>query len=152
MRIYTLNPGELVSVESPQIITTVLGSCVSLTFFSVSRQIGIMNHAMLPRAPAFCQPEEVFRYVDTSLDYIMSKIEKLKLMPNEMEIKLFGGANMMQKGVKCVIGVGESNVAATMSLLKKYGLVLKSRDTGGGYGRRVMFNTATGEVLVKKLK
>lgn len=94
----------------------------------------------------------MFRYVDTSFDYILNKMKIMKLAMDDLDIKLFGGANMMQEGGKYAIGVGDKNIEAVLSLIKKNGLSLKARDVGGRYGRKVIFNTATGEVLVKKLK
>lgn len=147
-----LNPGELIVTELPHIVTTVLGSCISLTIFSSERQIGIMNHAILPAAPPNYPLSDLFRYVDTSFNYILNKIKSMKIPVDGLEIKLFGGANMMHEVSKYSIGVGDKNIEVVLSLIKKNGLFLKARDVGGRYGRRVIFNTTTGEVLVKKLK
>lgn len=152
MRIHTLNPGELVVADKPYLITTVLGSCVSITVFSSERQIGIINHALLPNAPHDCAISEIFRYVDTSFNYILKKAEKLGIATDSLDIKLFGGANMMQSGVDGAIKVGANNIKTAVSLINKKGLQLQAKDVGGRYGRKVMFNTLTGEVLVKKLK
>jgi chemotaxis protein CheD len=69
----------------------------------------------------------------------------------ELEVKLFGGADMMMAGLATHQRVGRSNVQMAKTLLAKMGITLKSSDTGGTVGRKLIFNTATGDVWIKRL-
>ncbi len=46
--VYYLRPGELHIADHPGIVTTVLGSCVSVTMFSRRREVGAICHGLMP--------------------------------------------------------------------------------------------------------
>jgi chemotaxis protein CheD len=48
--------------------------------------------------------------------------------------------------------VGPLNVEYAMDWLEKNHYQVASKDTGGALGRKVVFNTENGEILVYKLK
>ena len=65
-----LKPGELFLSREPAIVSTVLGSCVSITFFEPAASLGAMCHVMLPRGPMLAD----FRFLDSTLGYMVEKI------------------------------------------------------------------------------
>ena len=84
---------------------------------------------------------------------IRDRFKKIGSKTEELEVKLFGGAEMITNGGKKaqVIQVGRMNVEMAMKKLKGLGLELKSYDIGGTLGRRLFFDTSSGEVWVKRL-
>lgn len=145
-----LKPGELFLSRDPAIISTVLGSCVSITFFAPSVRLGAICHVMLPSGSI----EDGFRYVDTTLDYMVEKLRKLGIDAGSCEVKLFGGSDMLLAdglgGNRLTIG--RQNIQEAQRKLDMLGIVTKVSDVGGGRGRKLFFNSHTGDVFLKKVR
>jgi chemotaxis protein CheD len=144
-----LNPGELVITEEPLMVTTVLGSCVSVTMFHQKTGAAAICHGMLPNG----YKSDSFKYVDTSMRYMVNYFRRLKIPRSEIQVKLFGGADMfnsVQTGVKNLT-VGWQNISIANRCLEEYGLILTSSDVGGKKGRKLIFKTDTGIVFIKKM-
>ncbi len=144
-----LKPGELVIAEEPVMVTTVLGSCISVTMFHPRTGAAAICHGMLPNGGK----SKSFKYVDTSLRYMMKFLDHLKISRMEIEIKLFGGADMFSSGESTMRGltVGCQNISVATRCLEECGLVPVASDVGGRKGRKLIFKTDTGVVLIKKM-
>jgi chemotaxis protein CheD len=153
-----LKPGELYIGKTPVRITTVLGSCVSITMFHHRSQSAAICHALMPTWSGKMQPEaegiENFKYVNLIIPEMLRHIQKHGVPLKEIEVKLFGGADTFRDGIKRtqIPSVGAQNAATAMRMIESIGLYLKVADTGGPWGRKIIFCTRTGEVLMKYLK
>ncbi len=65
--------------------------------------------------------------------------------------KIFGGGNVLWEG-HSVFQIGEKNISVAERLLKEFGIPVVASSTGGERGRRILFNTSTGEVLQQYVK
>ena len=85
---------------------------------------------------------------------MIQRFHKIGVKPNELEIKLFGGAHMFRNSSDSVKKnhVGSMNIHMARHMIEKFDISLKSLDVGGKYGRKIIFNTATGDVWVKRFK
>jgi len=156
-----LKPGELCVSERAIIVTTVLGSCVSATFFHRPTGLAAICHAMQPRcpkgpwAPGRCPPEckNIFRYAVCAIQTMKVKMVGLGVRPVDLEVKLFGGAALIGTcyGDRNSNSIGKLNVEAAMETINSCNLALKVADVGGVYGRKLIFDTGTGQVLMKRL-
>lgn len=152
-----LQPGELYLTRTPAILRTILGSCVSVTFWSPRLGAGAMCHGILPRAPqvwpAGSDPSEGHRYVDFSIRYLAQKFDALGAHRREVEVKVFGGADVLpllaERGERPTVGA--LNCQAAAEVLAEEGLAVTASDLGGTRGRRIHFHTGTGVVLVSRL-
>jgi chemotaxis protein CheD len=143
-----LRPGELYVADRPTVVTTILGSCVSVTMFSHRLRLGAICHALLPEGPA----EDAFRFVDGSILHMLQSFTHLGISRFHLEIKMFGGADLLPYQESRFITVGRRNVEIAREVLKAEGLTLKAEDVGGSLGRKIIFHTHTGEVWLKRLK
>ncbi len=145
-----LKPGELLLTEEAIVVTTVLGSCISVTMFHPRSGIAAICHAMLPRGGGSTS----FKYVDTSVHHMAAYFSRRKISPDEIQAKLFGGADMFNSGRPSVrnLTVGWQNIATATQCLQTLGLSPSSTDVGGKQGRKLIFTTDTGTVFLKKLK
>ena len=146
-----LRPGELYTAGEPTVITTLLGSCISICLYSPALRIGGMCHAVLPAA-AGRQACDDPRYVNCALRIMMSELGGMGAAPGLMEAKIFGGADMFPqvKGMPVNVNlVGANNVQAARTALAAARINVVNECVGGPCGRRLLFNSATGEVLVK---
>lgn len=145
-----LKPGELFLSRDPAIIATVLGSCVSITFFAPSVRLGAICHVMLPSGSI----DDGFKYVDTTLDYMVEKLRKMGIDADSCEVKLFGGSDMLLAnglgGNRLTIG--RQNILEAQRRLDMLGIVTKVSDVGGERGRKLYFNSHTGDVFLKKVR
>lgn len=144
-----LQPGELLVTEDPLMVTTVLGSCVSVTMFNERLGAATICHGMLP----YGGKSENFRYIDKALLYMIGFFKKLVIDRKEIEVKIFGGADMFTTvgSGNGNLTVGRQNIAAAVRCLKEHGMAPTASDVGGKKGRKLIFTTNTGTVYLKRL-
>jgi chemotaxis protein CheD len=84
---------------------------------------------------------------------MFEKYKTYGVEPHEIEVKLFGGAEMTTSGRNnlTTISVGTQNIQTAISKIKSKGLKLLASHVGGVSGRRLLFYTHTGEVFLKPI-
>ncbi|MBI5552969.1 MAG: chemotaxis protein CheD [Desulfobacterales bacterium] len=156
-RIY-LKPGELCVSRRPVVVTTVLGSCVSATFFHQASGMAAICHALQPRCTQGDACMDAcslrYRYAVCAIQAMTRQMNSRGIRPREIEVKLFGGAALIgsSRPEAAATSMGRQNVTAAMETISDCGLFLKVMDVGGSFGRKIIFDTATGEVLMKRLR
>jgi len=152
-----LKPAELYINRGPALVKTVLGSCISVTMLNRRTGIAAMCHALLPlcRKKQGCHDHcpEKYRYVGCVIPEMVQKILGFGIKKKEIEVKLFGGAETLgaNKGQVSIAPVGRQNVKEAVKAIQANQLWLKTTDVGGGYGRKILFDTHSGEILLRKL-
>lgn len=147
-----LQPGDLYFGDEDTKIRTVLGSCVSLTFWHPKLRIGGMSHCLLPtNGNAAASGELDGRYVDEALPWLAREIIGHGTHPGDYEIKLFGGGDMFPRSnLVTDMGIGRKNVAQALSILGQMGVTLAKQDVGGTVSRSLIFDLASGDVWVRR--
>ncbi len=153
-----LKPGDFCLALEPTIIKTVLGSCITVTMWSARMKVGAACHALLPTCreekeqkclPGTC--ENSFRFVECVIPDMLRQLQDKGLVASELEVKLFGGADMMMGSLADHQRVGSLNVKMSKIMLARMGLTIKSSDVGGEVGRKLIFDTCNGDVWIKRL-
>ena len=144
-----LKPGELYIGKEPAVISTILGSCLSITMFNARLGVGGICHALFPNDSKRKKGIE-FHYVDGSILYMINEFEKIGIKRNEIEVKVFGGASINDTAHKKT--VGQANIEAALDILNGNDLKVLTYDFGGTLGRKIIFYTHTGRVLLKKIE
>lgn len=155
-----LKPGGMYLATEPTVVSTVLGSCVSVTMFHPQRRIGAICHGLLPvcRENGICncitECENGLKNMKCSLRIMFEQFKELGIAPRELEVKVFGGAEMISATQDDTTrqSVGSKNTAITLRLLEEARVTVKSSDLGGSNGRKIYFNSYTGEVLLKRMR
>ena len=148
-----LQPGDFYWGDKDTRIRTLLGSCISVSFWHPQKLEGGMCHFMLPSRPNTGDGGLNGKYADEAFLMFFSEMNKNGTRPDEYEIKMFGGSNMFsglpqkQEGI-----IGERNIQAARELLDRYHLKLSSQDVGSTLHRRIYFDLWDGSVWVKKAK
>lgn len=153
MPLIFLKPGDVYITEKPAMVKTVLGSCVSITLFEPGRRVAAICHGMLPDCGGDnCEdfPDKL-RYVTCSIKHLLIKMKDKGVSARNLEVKVFGGGDVLTYGGTRP-SVGRQNIDAALRILESLGLKPMSSDLGGDRGRKIFFNTQTGEVLLKKLR
>ena len=70
---------------------------------------------------------------------------------NRLIAKIFGGASVIQ-AVPHQINIGQRNISLAREMLKQKTIPIVSSDVGGLLGRKLKFETATGTVMIKRIK
>jgi chemotaxis protein CheD len=140
-----LLPGEFYVTTQQEMITTVLGSCVSACVYDPFRKIGGMNHFMLPGSES---GDGSARYGLFAMESLVNEILKLGCRKSDLKAKLFGGGQIIEK----MTDVGQKNIRFAKTFLFSEGIPLESHDLGLIYPRKVNFFPLTGKAMVKRLQ
>jgi chemotaxis protein CheD len=145
---YFLHPSTIFVSKVPRWVTTVLGSCVSVCFFDRERKIGGINHFMIPywNGDGLESP----KYGNVSILQLFQEMLDCGAKKEDLVCKIFGGAEVLGEQ-RSVFSVGQRNIELAYKLLAEMDIPVVSSSTGGRQGRKIHFNTATGEVLQKYL-
>jgi chemotaxis protein CheD len=146
-----LKPGEVYLSSMPARVSTVLGSCISVTLFHRASGLGGICHAVLPEGRETKSRGGGLRYVDGAIGYLLEEFLKAGIRFDRLEAKLFGGAAMMVSRQRHDLSVGRQNVAVAQQVLKTSGVDISAADVGGTEGRKIVFLTHTGVVWMKRL-
>jgi chemotaxis protein CheD len=143
-----LHPSTIWISKEPQWVTTVLGSCVAICLYDKKRNIGGINHFMLPYWNG--EGLESPRYGNVAILHLFQKMLDLGAKKEDIVCKIFGGAEVLGNQPS-VFNVGQRNVELARKLILEMEIPIVSSSTGGKLGRKIHFNTGTGEVLQKYL-
>ncbi|MBU1003206.1 MAG: chemotaxis protein CheD [Proteobacteria bacterium] len=146
-----LGVGEGLVTGQPTAVSTVLGSCVAVTFHDPVRQVGAVFHALLPNWSDYPKGKSQgeFKYVDAAIQHFANAMYLHGASRANLVCKVFGGANAMFKEQ---FGMGQKNVLSAFKTLESERLRVAASDVGGDRGRKLVFITHTGEVFVKRLR
>ena len=149
----SIQPGQLYLARRPMILQTILGSCVGVTFWSCRLGAGALCHGVLPRCPPVTSPLDGYRYVDFAIRYLAHQFDALGARRQDLEVKLFGGADVLPVAVRAVHKptIGALNCRAALEVLEREGFRVLASDLGGTRGRTIHFDTGNGEVLAHRL-
>ena len=153
-----LNPGEIILCSDARMVVTVLGSCVSVTLFDPVLSLAGICHAMLPDPGTHHKqnaPENKYRYVSFAVPELCQRFLNHGIPASRIEVKLFGGSNIINPAEENQLPrsrfIGSANVKKSEEILKQFGLHIRASNVGGVDGRKILFNTSTGEVMHKFL-
>jgi chemotaxis protein CheD len=147
-----LNVGQGGIYDTPTMAHTVLGSCVSVTFFVPKRGLAGIFHALLPRSEEYRlhDPQtSPFKFVDTAIQNIAARLFRRGVGRHEIECKVFGGSSALFAEE---MSVGRRNVETAFLTLAELGLRVAASNVGGERGRKIVFTSGTGEIFVRLLQ
>lgn len=150
LRAVVLEPGEFYFGSGRTRISTLLGSCISITLWHPRQRIGGMCHYMLPeRKRESGQPLRAAldgRYAKDAFALFLQHVEAAGTRPGEYQAKLFGGANMFADHSKRAIDIGARNIEYGRQLLASRNIPLIAEHVGGSGRRRLHFELWNGHV------
>lgn len=148
-RVY-INPGEYRQGRGDgTVYVTVLGSCVSVIFWHAPSQYFAFCHYLLaqPAEGGKLLPEGKFGA--GILPRLTNLLSRREIPTAETWVALVGGASSDKtSGLSQRFLVGERNIRFAEQFLASRGLRVELRDVGGRHGRKLAFNSRTGELSV----
>lgn len=147
-----ISPGEFYVTNNDELITTVLGSCISACIRDPIFGIGGMNHFMLPISADGGWGGEAIghatRYGNFAMEHLINEILKNGGSRQHLEVKIFGGGRVLAN----MTNVGQRNIDFVKEYIRVEGLKLLAEDVGDVFPRKVQYLPLSGRVRVKKLR
>lgn len=138
--------GEHAISDQPEaMLTTILGSCVSACLFDPVRQIGGMNHFLLPDSGPGGRD---IRYSAAAMELLVNGLMRQGASRARLRAKLFGGARIL-RGLP---DIGQRNAEAARRFLRDEGICLIKEDLCGTQARRIRFWPVAGRVQMLLLE
>ncbi len=137
--IVTVVQGDFFVTADPNvIITTVLGSCVSVCLFDATVGVGGMNHFLLARQGDVADND--LRYGVNAMELLINKVLQAGAQRSRLEAKVFGGARIIDHATD----IGASNAQFACDFLQRERIRCVSQSLGGTNARRIRFYPTTG--------
>lgn len=145
---FYLAPGNIFVSREEYQVTTILGSCVSVCLWDPVLRAGGINHFMLPlwNGEGLASP----RYGNIAMQKLIDRMINLGAERRRLQAKVFGGGDVIAVA-NTFMNIGERNAIVANDLLEKEGVQIIAKDVGGTRGRKIIYNTSTNEVLLKRL-
>ncbi len=134
------------------IVKTILGSCVAVCLWDETKNIGGINHYLMPLWNG--EGLETPKYGNVAIEKLINKMEYLGCKKENIIAKVFGGAAVLTEitNRSGLLNIGERNIHIAKEVLEKHSIPILSIDVGGELGRILVFNTKNGKVYIKQVK
>lgn len=148
-----LLPGEYYVTTMHEIVTTMLGSCVSACIRDTRIGVGGMNHFMLPLDASQGTrswgeaTSAATRYGGVAMERLINDILRHGGRRQNLEIKLVGGGRVL---AAMTTDIGARNIEFVRKYVKDEGLKVVGEDLGDIYPRKVVYFPNTGKIRVKR--
>lgn len=147
-RVFLL-PSELYIAKEPTLISTILGSCVGVVLYNRHQQFGGMNHFMLARSKG--EEPTSTKHGDYAMETLLALMLKEDAHHEHLEATILGGGNVGGH-LSLGKGIGADNIAVAREILMKHGIKVVHKNIGGDFGRKVHFESWTGEIEVIRVE
>ena len=145
-RIFLLQ-GDIYCQRKPALVSTILGSCVSVCLWDPEAGFGGINHYVLPGSGAPAEAENT-RYGEVAIDLLYGKMLQLGANGAGLQARIFGGASVFPLGANQTT-VGARNVDLAIASMHALQIPILEQETGGDMGRQLVFDTGTGKAAIR---
>lgn len=139
-------PGELYVTDEEVVITTVLGSCVSACVRDTERNIGGINHFMLPEVLRGDAGDSA-RYGVYALECLVNQVLGGVGRRRNLEVKVFGGGRVIDGGGD----IGRSNIDLVHRFFAAENIAIHSEDLGETFARRIRYWPTSGRAQIQRI-
>ncbi len=147
-RVFLL-PGELYVSREPAVVSTILGSCVSVCLFNKRLCFGGINHFLHPRTHSRNEPSPKFG--DYSTRMLVDLMRAHDPSPGSLEATIVGGGNVL--GAPATGGsIGSVNVLVANEVMAENKIHVVRRVVAGDCGRKIRFDTRTGVLDICRIE
>jgi len=146
-----IGPGDYYASKQDIIISTLLGSCISVALFDPKQKIGGMNHFMLP----FPKKNETgilsrnAKYGINAMEILINELIKKGCVKNDLIAKVFGGSTLLNYDKEAVYDIPKMNISFAFEFLRIENIPVESYSVGGILPRKIYFFPVEGKVKMK---
>lgn len=146
-----IQPGGFYSSRDDIVISTLLGSCISVALYDRALPIGGLNHFLLPFPKG----------TDAALYGVSSKygVNAMELLINDMlkkggekrrlRAKVFGGSTVINLQREATYDIPKMNISFVFEFLETERIPVDSYSVGGVQPRRILFLPHEARILMK---
>ncbi|TAL39465.1 MAG: chemotaxis protein CheD [Spirochaetes bacterium] len=135
---------------TPDILRTILGSCVGICLHDPSSRVAGLSHIMLPEHSDSNSNEK--KYADTAIPLLITRMEESGAKRSNIQAKIVGGAMMFKISESSMMSeIGRNNVKKVREVLQAQGIGIVAEDVGGDYGRTIDFYAENGQLKIRSL-
>ena len=143
--IYISQGEQAIGGAASDVISTILGSCVSVCLWDPEARVGGMNHMLLPDAAS-----DIINQSTGAVDMerLINAMVRLGAVRDRLRAKVFGGASMLSG----ITDIGARNVEFAIGYLNREGFVCDAASTGGDFARQVRFWPESGAAKQRRVR
>ncbi len=141
-----VKPGHIFVTQAPMVVHTVLGSSVATCLWDQERRWGGINHFNRPACPRG-EPTTA-RYGNVAVPALVIMLLSRGSRPDDLVAQILGGATSPNSTNE---KLGAENIRIARKALGRAGIRVVSEDVGGTMGRKLAFDTRSGEIAVLKV-
>jgi len=153
-----IDPGEYYVTGDDEIISTLLGSCVSACLWDPVNRIVGMNHFLLASRNAYNKVPLIQsaegRYGVHAMELLINAMLKAGANKQLLKAKAFGGGNVLKdtEGGGEYFAIGRMNSQFITEFLRNESIPLVSSSLGADYGRVIHFTADDFSVYMKRIE
>lgn len=141
---------DLKVTTAPNVLRTILGSCVGICLYDPGTKVIGLSHIMLAEQNiAGTNPK---KYADSAIPILIQEMEAIGASKTRLKAKIAGGAAMFNMGANSIMGdIGKSNVRKVKEILSSLSIEIVAEDIGGDFGRTIDFFADNFQLKVKTI-
>lgn len=145
---YFVEPGFICLPKKESTLYAVTGSGIVVTLYDRARKTGGMSYFFRPSRPSKTDNQPA--YALPAIAGILKMLISDGSTEANLEAQIFGGADN-PKIAGYQDGLAAENIRAVFTILKRKNITVSSFDVGSKRGRKIAFNSFTGETVVAKV-
>lgn len=142
-----LLPGEFKISREPYVISTLLGSCISVCLYHPGRRFGGMNHYLLPRGGP--GESDSGRYGEYSIGLMLEFMRRNCGSLEGVLGMIIGGADVLPVRPDSGPTVGQLNIALARQMLRVHHIRVVKEQVGGQVGMKIRYQNWDNQIQVR---
>lgn len=136
-----------------RLVTLGLGSCVGIALYDPVSRWGGLAHIMLPDSRQFQDHGNRAKFADLAIPDMLAEMLRRGARRSRLVARIAGGAQMFTSVDRHLsfLNIGQRNTAMVRQTLEGLGIPIAGADTGGNFGRTMIFDLATGQVHIRTI-
>ncbi len=142
--------GQISLTRAPNLLQSVLGSCIGLVMYDQVEGIGGMAHILLPSSQDRELGNLPGKYADRAVQCLYAALLERGAAKGRIKAKIAGGAKMFNAAMSYrQQDVGLSNIEAVRKHIREFDIPLVATDVGGTSGRKIEFDMVRYQLKVE---
>lgn len=143
-----LTQGNYLIGQKEDIITTILGSCVSVVLWHPDKKIGAISHSLLDKRMGSELSSLDSKFCDEAIKLMINDLTSYNVDIYTCQASIFGGASLNPNLINSRIGLKNGKTA--LAELRRLHIPIVFYDLFGYTHRKIIFNVNSGKIICDK--